>query len=96
LHWQGANGVRHFTGEPPRARVAKRFALGAIGGGNCGDFKLRVIFEQLNEALAHHARRAEDSNTMFSHRSNVDRIYRIFQDLQDESCSSCKNRVNPV
>jgi hypothetical protein len=32
--------------------------LRAIGGCDGGDFKLRVIFEQLNKALAHHARRA--------------------------------------
>ena len=64
LHRHRANRRGHFTAQTPRARFAIRLSLRTIGRRNSGDFKLRMVLEQLNEPLAHHSRRAENSDSI--------------------------------
>ena len=43
---------RHLAGQTPGARLRIRLALRSIGSRQRCDFKLRMVFQQLNEALA--------------------------------------------
>ena len=74
----GANGIRlgghqhhvldrgrHAAAQQPFGRVHVSLARRAIGGGQRADLEVGVIGQQLDEALAHGARRAEDTDFDF-------------------------------
>src|SRR5437868_11724427 len=65
LHHDLFHAFGHVAGQAPRTSLNKRFALRAIGRGERSYFELRMAFEQLNEALAHHASRAQNAHTTF-------------------------------
>src|SRR5712671_298439 len=65
LHDDLFHTFRHVAGQAPGTSLGERFPLRTIRSGERGDFELRVIFEQLNEALAYHASRSENTNTKF-------------------------------
>jgi hypothetical protein len=63
LYRKGANVLRHFTLQTPRTRFAICLSLRSIRGSDCSYFKLRMILQQLNKPLAHHARGAENTDS---------------------------------
>src|SRR5438105_4446446 len=67
LHDDLFHAFGHVAGQAPRTSLNERFALRAIRSGERGDFELWMVFEQLNETLAHHASRSQNANTEFLH-----------------------------
>src|SRR5882724_5212099 len=67
LHDDLFHTFRHIAGQAPGTSLGERFPLRTIRGGERGYFELRVIFEQLNEALAYHASRPENAHMKFFH-----------------------------
>ena len=62
-HTRDAVGKRSV--EAPLGGFAVGLAAGTVAGCQPGDLKPGMVFEQLNEALAHHSGRAEDANWIF-------------------------------
>ncbi len=62
-HARDAFGQRGV--EAPLGGFAIDFAAGTVAGGQPGDLKPWMVFEELNEALADHSGRAQDANWIF-------------------------------
>ncbi len=62
-HARNALGQRSV--EPPLGGFPVKLAAGTVAGGEPGDLKPRMVFEQLDETLADHSGRAEDANWIF-------------------------------
>src|SRR2546423_3113641 len=57
--------VGHVAGQAPGTSLREGFSLRAVGCGERGYFELRMVLEQLNETLADHASRSENTNAKF-------------------------------